>query len=257
LKGIIKFSPAKHISMTDSEHSINHPKADLTRINALEKEVARLKALSQKQSVKHNKLKKTLSFQLLFFVVLLIMMFAYGMIHWPVKSDSNTRAEAASAIVTDTAAVDTTAHHLPIAGSLPVPQGEDLLSFYVPNDGVLFSVQIGAYTGVDMRPFEVNMFSLRQYTYQTINQFTVGIFQTFQNAESFRDIIVQMGFHDAFIIATLNGKRLPIQEALAIKGDQPLTPKPILPESTAPVPTPAETKDSAPDTLDVAEEFMW
>jgi hypothetical protein len=261
LKGIIKFIPVKHISMTDSDHSLHQTKEETTRINALEKEVARLKSLSQKQSVKHNKLKKATSFQLLFFVVLFIMMFAYGIIQWPVNQDTKTLSPVASVSPMDTSAVDTTANQLPINQPLPEIKGEDLLSFYVPNDGLLFSVQIGAYTGVDMRPFEANMFSLRQYTYQTINQFTVGIFHNFQDAEAFRDIIQQMGFHDSFIIATLNGKRLPVQEALAIKSHQPSIPENTAPESAISQTTIPETTITKPvnselDTFDVEEELF-
>ncbi len=230
--------------MTDNEHGLYQTKGETTRINALEKEVARLKTLSQKQSVKHNKLKKRAIFQLLFFVVLLIMMFAYGVIQWPVKQ-APTFTNIAPAI--DTSALDTTKNNQLVNKSIPEIQGEDMLSFYVPEDGLLFSVQIGAYTGVDMRPFETNMFSLRQYTYQTINQFTVGIFQNFKDTEAFRNIIHQMGFHDAFIIATLNGKRLPIQEALSIKSQQqqPIT------EITIP-----ENTYSEPDTLGIAENLL-
>lgn len=218
--------------MTGSEHSINQTKGELTRTGALEKEVARLKTLSQKQSIKHNKLKKTAFFQLLFFVVLLIMMFAYGIIQWPEKQVTNTKNTTPPISLTDTTVVDTTANRPISHEPLQEIHGEDMLSFYVPEDGLLFSIQIGAYTGVDMRPFDVNMFSLRQYTYQTINQFTVGIFQDYKNAEAFRTIIQQMGFNDAFIIATLNGKRLPIQEALAIKRLQSIKPDNTAPDST-------------------------
>ncbi len=231
--------------MTDSEHTFNQTKGESTRTNALEKEVARLKTLSQKQSVKHNKLKKRAFFQLLFFVVLLVMMFAYGIIQWPLKQDTTINT-IASVAVTDTSAADTAKNHLQINASGPEIQGEDMLSFYVPEDGLLFSVQIGAYTGVDMRPFETNMFSLKQYTYQTINQFTVGIFQNFRDAEAFRTIIQQMGFHDAFIIATLNGKRLPIQDALSIKSRQQPLSESMVPKNTY----------SAPDTLEIADELL-
>ncbi|MCA1744784.1 MAG: hypothetical protein LC643_03555 [Bacteroidales bacterium] len=227
--------------MTGSEHSINQTKGELTRTGALEKEVARLKTLSQKQSVKHNKLKKIASFQLLFFVVLLIMMFAYGIIQWPEKQETNTNYAIPTVSLADTTVADTTANRPLTHDPLQEIHGEDMLSFYVPEDGLLFSIQIGAYTGVDMRPYEANMFSLRQYTYQTINQFTVGIFQNYKNAEAFRAIIQQMGFHDAFIIATLNGKRLPIQEALAIKSlQQPIKSDNSIPESTIPEPKPIE-----------------
>jgi hypothetical protein len=217
--------------MTDSEHSSNQTQGESTRTNALEKEVARLKALSQKQSIKHNKLKKTAIFQLLFFIVLLIMLFAYGIIQWPVNQESVALPTIPPFHITDTMIIDTTVTSPVISESLPEIKGEDMLSFYVPEDGLLFSIQIGAYTGVNMQPFELNMFSLRQYSYQTINQFTVGIFQDYTDAEAFRAIIMQMGFHDAFIIATLNGKRLPIQEALAIKSRQSSEP-----EITNPIP---------------------
>jgi hypothetical protein len=247
--------------MTDSDLSPQQTKGESTRTNALEKEVARLKTLSKKQSVKHNKLKKIASFQLLFFVVLLIMMFAYGIIQWPVQQDTTIASPIASVAATDTTSVDTTANHLPIAQPLPEIEGEDLLRFYVPEDGLLFSVQIGAYTGVDMRPFEANMFSLRQYTYKTINQFSVGIFQNFHDAEAFRSIIQHMGFQDAFIIATLNGRRLPVQDALAIKSHQPSIPENTAPESAISQTTIPETTITKPinselDTFDVEEELF-
>ncbi|GAO29259.1 hypothetical protein [Geofilum rubicundum] len=213
--------------MTDSDHSPQQTKGDSTRTNALEKEVARLRTLSQKQSVKYNKLKKTTSFQFLFFVLLLVMMFAYGIIQWPAKQDVSTRNLEEKPSAKDTTVTDTLVRPSIMAEPRPEIQKEDMLTFYVPEDGILFSIQIGAYTGVDMQPFQANMFSLQQYTYQTINQFTVGIFENFNDAESFRDIIQQMGFSDAFIIATFNGKRMPIKEALAIKSQQPALPEKV------------------------------
>jgi hypothetical protein len=205
--------------MTDSDHSSQQMKGESTRTNALEKEVVRLRTFSQKQSVKYNKLKKAASFQFLFFVLLLAMMFAYGIIQWPSKKEERPNTETRFS-ATDTTMRDSLNYTPKKNEPLPEIQKKDMLTFYVPEDGILFSIQIGAYTGVDMQPFQTRLFSLQQYTYQTINQFTVGIFENYNDAESFRGIIQQMGFADAFIIATLNGKRMPVKEALSIKSQQ-------------------------------------
>ena len=204
--------------MMDSNQYTDRQREESTRINALEKETARLKTLSRKQSAKYNRMKKSFIFVMLFVVVLFIMMLAYGIIQWPddktapaASSLSQPKAIQAPVMEVDSDSIVVNDAHLTAVGA------EDMLSFYVPSDGIIFSVQIGAYTGVDLTPFETNLYSLQQYSYQDIKQLTAGIFQEYTNAVKFKDMLVLMGFHDAFIIATLNGKRIPTQEALAIK----------------------------------------
>lgn len=201
----------------DSNQYTDWQREESTRINALEKETERLKTLSRKQSAKYNRLKKSFIFMMLFVVVLFIMMLAYGIIQWPdekttpaASSLSQPKAIQAPVMEVDSDSIVSNVHLTQVGA-------EDMLSFYVPTDGIIFSVQIGAYTGVDLTPFETNLYSLQQYSYQDINQLTAGIFQEYTNAVKFKDMLVLMGFHDAFIIATLNGKRIPTQEALAIK----------------------------------------
>ncbi len=190
---------------------------EAARAAALEKELARLKSINRKQSAKYNRLKKIFFFTNIFVILLFVMMFSYRMIHWPAgKTESKLVAtavklpEQAESIENDTDSIEATPLH-PEIGT------EDMLSFYVPADGILFSVQIGAYTGVDMSTYKLNLLSVKQYSYQDINQLSVGIFQDYNKALSFKDLMLQIGFNDSFIIATLNGKRIPVQEALAIK----------------------------------------
>jgi len=203
--------------MTKSGNSNNQNKGESTRISALEKEVIKLKNFSKKQSLRNSKLKKLSLFQFLFFTVLLIMLIAYGIIRWPSTQNATETSGSSVELVSDTTIKDSSQILINIKDSLQRSQQEDIISFYVPEDGIIYSVQFAAYTGTDMKPFEVNMFSLQQYTYQDINQFTLGIFQDYTNAKKFKTLIQQMGFNDAFVIATLNGKRLSIEDALLIK----------------------------------------
>jgi hypothetical protein len=190
---------------------------DAARAAALEKELMRLKSINRKQSVKYNRLKKIFFFTNIFIIILFVMMFSYRMIHWP---ESNTESKAMVGAVQLPEQIENTQNDtdsIVVTSLQPEVATEDMISFYVPADGILFSVQIGAYTGVDMSPYSLNLLSIKQYSYQDINQLSVGIFQDYNKAVSFRDLMLQIGFNDSFIIATLNGKRIPVQEALAIK----------------------------------------
>lgn len=183
------------------------------RKEALEKEIQRLKTTTQKQSKKLHRLRKGMFFLLLFFALLLVMLVINGLLKWPADSlltneDTKTLIENTEPLVIN----NQPENHIVIPDKI-----EDGLIFKIPGDGILFSVQIGAYAGIEMTPFKMNLFSLQQYSYEGINQYSAGLFDSYDKALDFLSIIKQMGFDDAFIISTHYGKRLSVQEAILIQ----------------------------------------
>ncbi|MCU4173775.1 hypothetical protein [Carboxylicivirga sp. N1Y90] len=201
--------------MSFSENSFNEQKNQL-RIEAMEKEVQRLRTSSQKQSAKIGTLRRSLYLQIVFFVSLLSILMFKGLIQFP---NSNGAIDKTSAEVENTVQKDT----LTKVETTPY----DTLSHIVYNthkgalpkegyDGIIFAIQIGAYTGIDLEPYEDNLLGIKQDSYEGINQFTLGEFIDYTEAESFLDQIKQMGFKDAFIMSFKNGRRIQIQNAIAM-----------------------------------------
>jgi hypothetical protein len=90
----------------------------------------------------------------------------------------------------------------------------DTIKLRIPENGIIFSIQIGAYLSHDLQRFNNNMISLHQYSSEYINQFTLGLFTNYTAALEFRDIVKQLGFSDAYVTALKNGKRINIDEAI-------------------------------------------
>ncbi len=190
-------------------------RTEITRESILEKEVLRLKTNAKKQSSKYYKLKKWSIFQFFFFVILLVMMLIYGVIQWPPKSSIVSQGMLMGS--SDTVFIrDTIEIKLPYI-DLEKKKQQEALIFEVPEDGIIYSIQMGAYTEIDLSPFRLNLLSIYQYSYENINQLTAGLFQDYNNAAHFLDLIIQMGFEDAFIVATKNGRRISVQEALSFQ----------------------------------------
>lgn len=222
-------------------------KSEVTRIRAYEKEIARLKAVSARQSQKYSRLKKFSFFLLIFFLVLLVMMAFYGLLSWPSggqqTADPVLTAPKADSLTLPADTTDTSGE-----SHLSHLHDEEWLAFPIPENGILFQVQIGAFTGIDLQPFALNMLSLRQYHYENINQFTAGLFVDFESARSFRDLLQQMGFTDAYVTATLHGKRIAAHEARKLKAAAPEnTPEPEALQS------PQATEQQATDSVFMQE----
>lgn len=183
------------------------------RLEALEKENQRLKAIAHKQSKKLHRLRKVLFFMVLFFAVLFFMLGINGFFSAPNNAILHQELQNAIAYKVEP---DTAIFKLPDT-VLITNEVEDVLYFKIPADGILFSVQIGAYAGIEMGTFKLNLLSLQQYSYEGINQYSVGLFADYNEALAFLNLIKQMGFDDGFIISTQYGKRIGINDALDIK----------------------------------------
>ncbi|MBS2096877.1 hypothetical protein [Carboxylicivirga linearis] len=198
-----------------SENEFNEQKTRL-RIEAMEKEVQRLRSSSQKQSSKIGTLRRSLYFQLVFFVSLLSILLFKGLIMLPGIGSSIEKAPLQAEVVTPKDTVpeqpveeDTVSHIIYNTHKGAIPK-EDY-------DGIIFAIQIGAYTGIDLDKYEDNLLGIKQDTYEGINQFTLGEFIDYKEADEFLDVVRDMGFEDAFIMSFKNGRRINIQNALAMR----------------------------------------
>lgn len=202
--------------MSFSENAFNEQKSKL-RIEAMEKEVQRLKTSSQKQSSKIGTLRRSLYLQLVFFVSLFSILLFKGLIQFPHSSGSieNRPLQAETTVVKDSTkkitpnAVDSVNQIIYNTHKGALPKDD--------YDGILFAIQIGAYTGIDLEAYEGKLLGIKQDTYEGINQFTLGEFIEYDEANSFLDLVQQMGFQDAFIMSFKNGRRIQIQDALAMR----------------------------------------
>jgi hypothetical protein len=91
-------------------------------------------------------------------------------------------------------------------------------------EGLIFKVQIGAFR----KPIPQNLFKgmapiTGETTPKGFIRYTAGVFTKFSTADKVKKKIIDMGYKDAFVVAFLNGKRIPINEAYALSEGTPST----------------------------------
>lgn len=193
-------------SVTQNEIELKKWK-EKTRREALESEVERLKSVNTYQTGKIRKVTIALIATLVLLVTSLIGIFVTRFSEKNHQTTLSTQKEKEA---------------LPKSPSLSaskeiniISPASDTIKLGVQDNGVIFSVQIGAYSGQNLDEFKDNMISLHQYKSETINQFTLGLFASYEKAIEFREAIKKIGIRDSYITAIKNGKRIKIQEALS------------------------------------------
>lgn len=96
----------------------------------------------------------------------------------------------------------------------PIPVNEKL------PEGVVYKVQIGAFRN----PIQPEVFKgmspiTAETTPQGLTRYTAGLFTKFTTADKVKEEIRSLGYKDAFVVAFLNGKRIPIIQALGVSGE--------------------------------------
>ncbi len=186
-------------------------KKDKLRLVALDKELHRLRNIGEKQSGKITKLRKALYFQAFFFVSLFGVFLLRGMISFSGNS-SNTQfdslAEKYKQLSKKQSSLSTT-----------LVLYRDSIDKIVDNNlsergenGYKYRIQIGAFKEINLSDYRANLVAINQETYDSIFQYTLGMFDDYQQAKAFWNNIKKMGFKDSFIIATINGRRIPIEQ---------------------------------------------
>ncbi|PIB36638.1 Ezrin/radixin/moesin family protein [Reichenbachiella sp. 5M10] len=80
--------------------------------------------------------------------------------------------------------------------------------------GVLFKVQIGAFKQKDLSKFSQNNPSFEVDGTDGTMRYTIGMFQDYWEADTFKKYLREMGVKDAWIVAYKDGQRVPIKEVL-------------------------------------------
>jgi len=199
--------------MTTQEFEFESKK-DKLRIEAFEKETQRLRNVSRRQSAKITNLRKAVLFMAFFFVSLLVVLLLKGMVNFSgdtmVKSNIQTdslRIEQKQLLEKNQSLSTTLALY------------RDSLNKIVDKNiaqrgeaGYKYRVQIGAFKEINLNDYSINLATINQETYDSIFQYTLGIFDDYQKAVEFWDNIKKMGFNDSFIIATKDGRRIPLTQ---------------------------------------------
>ncbi len=194
----------------EAEHHIHQNKL---RQEAIDREVLRLKNINKKQSSKISNLRKSLYFLLFFFISLFTIFLLKGMINF---SGSESKSENLKLL-------KQVQQQNIIQTSL-----QDSITFYKNKykeivdhnintrneSGIRYKVQIGAFKKINLQNFEENLVTINQEKYDSINQYTLGDFKDYEKAKEFNEIIKNMGFKDAFIASTKDGKRVPIESVV-------------------------------------------
>jgi hypothetical protein len=80
--------------------------------------------------------------------------------------------------------------------------------------GVFFEVQIGAFQNFDLQKYGEDLARLRGETEEGMNKYVLGRFRNFKRAQAFKTDVQRMGVSDAFIVATIDGRRVELAEAI-------------------------------------------
>ncbi len=195
--------------MSVPEHFTSEQKQQL-RMDAMNKELLRLRKTSSKQSAKISHLRLWFYFTIVFSATLFLFLFIQGFISLPGQSiTTETQPMVDTIYIEQKINLDSlkkiTYHTHPAALRKP------------DYDGILFAIQIGAYKDLDLSQYKDNMLGLKQDTYDSINQFTLGEFIEYEEAQNFMRIIQQMGFEQAHMMAYKNGYRIRLESALAMR----------------------------------------
>lgn len=85
----------------------------------------------------------------------------------------------------------------------------------VGTDGVVFKVQIGAFTNKeDLTKYSANNANFDAETNDGVQKFTIGAFRDYWEADTFKKYLRQMGVKDAWIVSFKDGTRVPIKDVL-------------------------------------------
>lgn len=80
--------------------------------------------------------------------------------------------------------------------------------------GVLFKVQIGAFRNKDLAKYFNQNGSFDGEVDNSLQQYTLGTFQDYWDADKFKKYLRDMGVKDAWIVAYKDGARVPLKDVL-------------------------------------------
>lgn len=81
------------------------------------------------------------------------------------------------------------------------------------SDQVVYAVQLGAFQDKKISLYSDSFIQFKEVLDDEFYKYTMGAFETLEEAQVFRKEIVRLGFKDTFIASYNNGERLAIEEA--------------------------------------------
>ena len=78
-------------------------------------------------------------------------------------------------------------------------------------DTKVFAVQIGAFTQQDIGLYSDSFTQFNEFKEEGFYKYSLGAFETLEEAQSFRKKVISLGFKDAFVASYQNGERLNIE----------------------------------------------
>lgn len=80
--------------------------------------------------------------------------------------------------------------------------------------GVVFKVQIGAFSNKDLAKYADGSGNFSQDAEGGVNKISLGIFKDYWEADTFKKYLREMGVKDAWVVSYRDGKRVPIKDVL-------------------------------------------
>jgi len=100
------------------------------------------------------------------------------------------------------------------AASKNVAPSRDVGGSIDENQGVVFKVQIGAFTKKDLSKYLDNAKNFSGEEEGGVRKYTIGVFKDYWEADSFKKYLREMGVKDAWIVSYKDGQRVPIKDVL-------------------------------------------
>ncbi|GAF01656.1 hypothetical protein [Saccharicrinis fermentans] len=186
-------------------------KKDKLRLEAVDKEIQRLRKMSRKQSAKITNLRKALYFQAFFFVSLLGVFLLRGMISFSGNTSSKQEIASLTEKYEELTSKQNSLHTTLALYKDSLNKITNLNKEKRNESGYKYRIQIGAFKEIDLNDYSANLVAINQETYDSIYQYTLGIFEDYEKALVFWHNIKKMGFADSFIMATKDGRRIPLE----------------------------------------------
>lgn len=83
----------------------------------------------------------------------------------------------------------------------------------LPEDGLVYRVQIGAYQDFSLEKYKQNAEGLHQDSINGINKVSIGAFSRLADAQDFQQKMVQLGLENAYVVAYKNNQPIGLIEA--------------------------------------------
>lgn len=80
--------------------------------------------------------------------------------------------------------------------------------------GVVFKVQIGAFTNKDLTKYLKASDNFSGDTEDGVQKYSLGVFRDYWEADTFKKYLREMGVKDAWIVSFKDGQRVPIKDVL-------------------------------------------